>query len=433
MMDDTAKSRDQLVSELGALRHQVAQLRAGGVSRTADPVGPAGVPSLDWELHEACGSCDVRGGDGHSACGTVRKTAAAQAALAEPLELLRGIVCKSPLVLWAVDDEGVFLVSAGAGLNVLGLKAGEMVGRSVFEAYQDVPDVVEGIRRALRGETFSLTVSVGPVVFESWFAPLRGEDDEIIGVVGTAIDVTQRKKVESELLADRRLMKQLLLAHERDRRLIAYEIHDGLVQDVTGAQMQLETVLRDERLPAGLVRERVQAASELARKAIGEARHLIGGLRPPALDELGIVAALEFLVGEQSERGTKVDFVACVTFDRLEPLLEGAIYRIVQEALTNVQRHSQAFRARVRLNQVGSRLHLEIRDWGIGFDPAAVPDNRFGLDGIRERVRLVRGELSIKGDLGKGTRVFVDIPLVQSIEPVARSLEAANTTHRSIE
>ncbi|NQT38214.1 MAG: hypothetical protein HQ581_12030, partial [Planctomycetes bacterium] len=194
MMDDSAKSRDQLVSELGALRRQVAQLRAGGGSQTADPVGPAGVPSLDWDLRQASGSCDVG------------------------------------------------------------------------------------------------------------------------GVVGTAIDVTQRKKVESELLADRRLMKQLLLAHERDRRLIAYEIHDGLVQDVTGAQMQLEAVLRDERLPAGLVRERVQAASELARKAIGEARHLIGGLRPPALDELGIVAALEFLVGEQSERGTKVDFVACVTF-----------------------------------------------------------------------------------------------------------------------
>jgi two-component system sensor histidine kinase DegS len=150
-------------------------------------------------------------------------------------------------------------------------------------------------------------------------------------------------------------------------------------------------------------------------RSIGEARVLISGLRPPVLDELGVVAAIESLIEGQQAEALSIEFTEQVQFDRLEPLLEGTIYRIAQEAITNVRRHSQSQRAEVRLTQVGDRVHLEIQDWGVGFEPAQVAENRFGLQGIHERARLLRGRALIESAPGKGTRVFVDLPLAPAL------------------
>ena len=108
-----------------------------------------------------------------------------------------------------------------------------------------------------------------------------------------------------------------------------------------------------------------------------------------------------------------------VQFDRLEPLLEATVYRIVREAVTNLNRHSQSDRSEIRLTQVGDRLQIEIEDWGIGFDPAGVGKDRFGLQGIRERARLLGGRAVISSAPGKGTRVFVDLPVVPALQEVA--------------
>lgn len=96
--------------------------------------------------------------------------------------------------------------------------------------------------------------------------------------------------------------------------------------------------------------------------------------------------------------------------ERLEPLLEGTIYRIVQEAIANARRHSRSDRAVVRLTQTEARIHVEVRDWGIGFHPAKVGRGRFGLAGIRERARLLNGWASIESSPGRGTRILVELP-----------------------
>ncbi len=232
-------------------------------------------------------------------------------------------------------------------------------------------------------------------------------------------EVAERVRACQELREERRHLAQILVAHERDRQLTAYEIHDGLVQDMTAAQMYLESVLsgRHEAWAESDLRT-LQTALELVRQGIAEGRRLITGLRPTVIDEVGLVSAIDYLVSETAlASGEAVAFHDQVQFERLDPLVEGTLYRIAQEALTNIHRHSQARHASVDLTQEGDRVRLEVRDDGIGFDPDQVDRHRFGLEGIRERARLLGGQATIDSQRGRGTRIFVDLPLTPAFSP----------------
>ena len=146
---------------------------------------------------------------------------------------------------------------------------------------------------------------------------------------------------------------------------------------------------------------------------MAEARRLIGGLRPPVLDEAGVVPAIEYLVAEhQRHDGPEIEFVHEVQFDRLAPPLESALFRIVQECLTNACRYSQSPKVRVELRQAGDRVRIDVQDWGVGFDLKQIGDGHFGLRGIRERARLLGGTVSIQTAPQQGTHVTVEFPLI---------------------
>lgn len=341
--------------------------------------------------------------------------------------LLRAITANVPIMVFAVDRGGIITLSEGKGLELLDLNPSEQVGQSALDVFRHIPEIEHNLDRALAGESVSTTVEISGVVFEFWNTPLCNKEGEIIGVAGIAIDVTQRSRATEQLRVERSLMQQMNQSHEQERRLIAYEIHDGLVQNATGAHMQLESLLSTDQLPPGAVRDQVQLAADLVSKSVCEARQLIGGLRPPILDELGVVPAIEYFLEGQPADGPSITFTAKVQFDRLNPLLEASIYRIVQAAVGNVVRHSRSDRAEIRLTQVEDRIHVEIQDWGIGFDPADVSENRFGLQGIRERARLLRGRVVIDSVPGKGTHIFVDLPVAYALEEVeAQSLGVTN-------
>jgi len=156
-----------------------------------------------------------------------------------------------------------------------------------------------------------------------------------------------------------------------------------------------------------------EAGIKLVRDGLDETRRLISGLRPPILDEFGIVAALDYLVCDKYGRDeTEVRFTHDVQFERLAPPLESAVFRIVQESLTNARRHSNSELVHIQLEQRDKRLIVGIRDWGRGFDPEEIEDSRFGLRGIRERARLLGGQATIESTPGRGTHVVVDLPLV---------------------
>lgn len=130
-------------------------------------------------------------------------------ALRQTEERLRTVVGSASLILFALDQNGVFTLSEGEGLKALGRKPGEMVGRSVFDVYSDNPEILENVRRALAGETFSRIVDVGDLAFETRYSPLTDESDSVIGVIGVAIDITENRKAQKAMQENEERYREL--------------------------------------------------------------------------------------------------------------------------------------------------------------------------------------------------------------------------------
>jgi two-component system sensor histidine kinase DegS len=209
----------------------------------------------------------------------------------------------------------------------------------------------------------------------------------------------------------------LLALQDRERRLLACEIHDGFVQEVVGAQIAINALLdklleSDPESVESLLRIRA-----MIRKAIDEARGLVSELQPPNVDNLHLAEALQHLVHhEETQRRLDIQLTHSLTIETVDPLLQSTVIRIVQEALNNVAWHAKTKKASVDVEQRGKAIRVVIADDGAGFDPRQVPPGRFGLAGIRERARLLGGKASIRSRPGKGTRVSVELPMEPVLE-----------------
>lgn len=239
--------------------------------------------------------------------------------------------------------------------------------------------------------------------------------DEREGCVGFYLmvkDVTEQKVAEREAENERVLLRKLLDLQERERQTVTHDIHDGIVQYVVGAQMQVEACGATLDPHDAATTAKLELASKHLREAVREGRRLISGLRPPIIDEAGLVAAIDHLIGELSRSDEiHVAFEHSNVGRDLPPFLESALFRIVQEALTNVNRHSAARSAHVQLRRDGEIIRLDVRDSGRGFLRRDVPESRFGLRGIEERARLFGGKAQIESTPGHGTRIHVEMPL----------------------
>ncbi len=242
--------------------------------------------------------------------------------------------------------------------------------------------------------------------------PLVDQHGRATGFIEVVEDVTKRRQARQALEKERHTLEHLLRSSDHERQLIAYEIHDGLAQQLAGAIMQFDAYSHQKDTDPGEADKTYDAGMAMLRQSHFETRRLISGVRPPILDESGVVAAVAHLVNEQELRkGPKVEFRSNVAFDRLVPILENAVYRIVQEGLANACKHSGSERVLVELRQRGDRLRIKVQDWGMGFNPTEVEREHFGLAGIRERARLLGGKTAVESTPGRGTRITVTLPL----------------------
>jgi len=306
-----------------------------------------------------------------------------------------------------------------------GTSAEELLGTSGFSFV--VPEHQKSGREAFQ-QTLSTcrtqTVEVRDIFGRWWACRLvpMAEEGEVRHVMAISTEITEQKQYVETIEDEQHLLRQLLDLHERDRQLIAYEIHDGFSQQLTGAKLNLDAYKRLPDHNSEESRQLLDTGLQLLGESIDETRRLISGLRPPILDEFGIVAAVDYLVCESRERhGLQIEFNHRVEFGRLAPPLESTIFRIVQESLNNACIHSQSDKIRIELAQRISssgkeRVEVEVCDWGTGFDPDAIEENRFGLRGIRDRARLFRGQVAIETAPGKGTRIAVELPLIEAAQ-----------------
>lgn len=243
--------------------------------------------------------------------------------------------------------------------------------------------------------------------------------------VQLAHDVERLQAEVAALQAERKLLLESLDLHERDRQLIAFEIHDGIVQGMTAALMFVESAGAQATFSTPEMREKYLRGVHVLQTAVQEARRLIGGLIPVELDPQGLAASLEKLVAKfRTDQGMQIDFQAEIGPGRLAPALELIILRIVQEALNNVWKHSQSLRAQVRATQHDDELEVSVTDWGVGFSLSDTPGGRYGLAGIRQRAQLIGGSTTIATQPGRGTRVSLRLTLRDHLLPPARLEQA---------
>jgi len=322
-------------------------------------------------------------------------------------------------LIQCVAPDGSFVYVNAAWKRTLGYTNEDLDKLTLFDVVH--PESLDHcrvmFRKVLSGEPVErvevrLRTKDGRTIIVEGNTNCKFEKGQPVSTRGIFRDITDRKQAEEAVRAKQILLQELFDLQERERKLIAHDIHDGLLQYVVGARMRVETCLaRVEREPPQTAGE-LKAALVLLDQSLEEGRRMIGELRPLVIDEQGVVEAIRFLASDKRFcAGIDVDFQSQVTFDRLDPMLEGAVFRIVQEALTNVKHHSQATSATVRLTEENHQLVLEIRDQGVGFERDRVANNRFGVRGIEERARLFGGQALIETAPGKGTRVHVEIPL----------------------
>jgi signal transduction histidine kinase len=210
----------------------------------------------------------------------------------------------------------------------------------------------------------------------------------------------------------RQLLEKVIATQEEERKRIARELHDSTSQSLTSLIVSLR--LMETNCSDPLIQGQAQELRQIAAQTLDEVHSLALRLRPQVLDDLGLAAALERLVTEwQTRYKIPVDMFIHNGDQRLPEALETALYRIVQEALTNIARHSSsATTASVLIEARGQAVVAVIEDDGVGFDPGNGLDERqLGLLGMRERAELLGGRLTIESAPGKGTSVFVEIPL----------------------
>ncbi|MDQ4126489.1 MAG: PAS domain S-box protein [Actinomycetota bacterium] len=368
----------------------------------------------------------------------------------EALSRLAAIVESADDAIIGKTLDGTITSWNSGAQRIYGYTADEVVGRPITvlvppDRPNDVPQILAKVKRGEKVdhyETVRVCKDGSRIDISLTVSPIRDAEDNVIGASTVARNITERKRAEEEIrrlnevlearIAERTaqlvsserqlrvLVGKLMAAQEEERRRVAYEVHDGLTQTAAAAHLYLQAFSEDHPPATAKGRADLDRALGLVRKTVVEARHVIEGLRPTALDDFGPATAIRLEVEQLRSEGWHVDYEDGLRDARLPAAIETALYRVAQEALTNARKHAGTNRARVEVAPRGRTIRLEIKDEGRGFDPssptASGPGERVGLAGMRERMALLGGELEIQSRPGAGTRLIARVPLPEPDE-----------------
>lgn len=243
--------------------------------------------------------------------------------------------------------------------------------------------------------------------------------ESLMGQIGVVLGYLQgdiaRMTLELESAKDGHLFGlRIIEAQEEERKRVAREIHDGPAQSMANVVLRAE--LADRMMSQGNIEQakvELRDLKSLVRSSLSDVRRIIYDLRPMALDDLGLVPALRrFVEAYGDSKEFEIDFRIFGLEERLPSSMEVAIYRLVQESINNISKHAKAKHVTVHLEFKPLKILIKIADDGVGFEEAELKKgSRFGLMGMRERVKLLDGEIQIISAPNQGTKILIEIPL----------------------
>jgi len=332
-------------------------------------------------------------------------------ALRESEERFRNVFEEAPIGMAVVSLESTLLQVNKAFCEMLGYGEQELAGRS-FSAITHHDDIEKGrllAMQALKGE-------IGSYKVEKRYLKKNHETlwaDLTVTVLRHQDGQAMYGLVMIENIIERKRAKLL----EEERHHMAYDLHDGLAQVAASVHQHLQAFASHYHPRSPQARQELGRALELAQLSVKEARRLIAGLRPTALDDFGLATALRLQAEALRSDGWTITYDETLGSERLPPTIETALFWVAQEALTNVRKHACTTTARLALKRQGPRIHLEVQDCGCGFEPLAILhepslSEHIGLREMHERVELVGGHLMVSSQPGAGTLVVAEVPLL---------------------
>jgi PAS domain S-box-containing protein len=357
----------------------------------------------------------------------VNRTLEAQASVLQSREELLGIfVKKVPAGVAMLDREMRYLQVSDRFCSDYSLDPAQVLGRSHYEVFPDVPDRWKEIhRRALEGETLRAEEDrwdrEEQTVWVRWeVRPWRNAEGPIGGIVIFAEDITRRKQMEEALSS---LSRKLIESQEQERARIGRELHDDISQRLSMLAIELEQLRNNPMEISG----RLQELREEAMAISVDVQALSHELHASKLEYLGVVSGMKSWCREFGERQKmKIEFSSDVSSP--VPFEIGlSLFRVLQEALHNIVKHSGVDRAEVQLLQQSNEIQLRVKDSGRGFDvEEAKRGHGLGLTSMKERLQMVEGLLSIESRQQEGTTVHARVPL----NATAKSAEAGRQAAR---
>jgi PAS domain S-box-containing protein len=337
-------------------------------------------------------------------------------------DAMRAVVQASPVAIVASDLNGKITEWNSAAERMFGWTREEVLGQDPPMVPPDGREEYRSLTERLFGGEILKGVEVrrqqrdGTQIEASiWAAPMFDAGKNVIGAIGFLIDMTERKQAEEIIRRNAQqletLSQRLLQAHEEERRAIARELHDEIGQTLTA--LNLLSGIEGRSIDA----EKLREAQVLVSDVLTRLRDLSLNLRPALLDDLGLVPALIWHLERFGTRtGVRVDFThGGLTGRRFGDAIETAVFRIAQEALTNVARHADVKEATVHLLADQKTIGLQVRDQGAGFNPEIpLAATSAGLLGMRERAALLGAQLTLESAPGMGTTVTAVVPLEES-------------------
>ncbi|MBI0578876.1 PAS domain S-box protein [Neobacillus cucumis] len=236
---------------------------------------------------------------------------------------------------------------------------------------------------------------------DTTIVPFLNEKGKPYQYVAIRYEITERKRVEQEL---QKMMTTIIDVQEEERKRLSRNLHDGIGQNLYSHLITINRLLNEQDHP--LLQQMQQEATQL----IEEIREISWELRPSVLDDLGLVPAIRSFLSRYSENYNIDVFFECVLNKRLPISIELTVYRIIQEALTNIRKYADVAQATVTIREIDELVRVMIEDKGIGFDEDTV-QRGVGLFSMDERARAVSGGLSIVSEPGKGTKIIFEVPV----------------------